>query len=131
MSKPQKVVTPPEKKIGAQTPVDPNRNVRSVPPAAKEFAAAQYKVLAPSFINGQLVAPGDIVQLPPGTRASKNLELIGKKAGAPVPVEKFADTEETSPVLSEEELSSGKRTPSADAEKQAGAGHKSAEVDPI
>ena len=73
----------------------------------------------------------DIVQLPPGTRASKNLELIGKKAGAPVPVEKFADTEETSPVLSEEELSSGKRTPSADAEKQAGAGHKSAEVDPI
>ena len=56
---------------------------------------AQYKVLAPSFINHRIYQPGEIVEqtfTPPGF-AGDNLELVGAPdappAGAPKPLSPF------------------------------------------
>lgn len=128
----KKVIVPPTEKIGANKPADPLAKGREVPPAAKAFQPKQYKVLKPSFINGQLVGNGDVVQLPEGVKAGANLEPIGKQAGAPVPVKKAEDAEpKQGPQLTEEELKTGKREPSEDAKAAAAAGHTSAEADPI
>ena len=144
MTKPAKVITPPEKKIGAQTPADPLRNNRTLPPAATSFGEESYKVLKTSFINGQLVQPGAIVQLPDGVRAGTALELIGGVAQAPTsnkiaaaraaaaaaPKEESESAEGAKP--SAEEIKAGKREVSAAASTAAAAGHKSADnSDPI
>lgn len=144
MTKPTKVVTPPEKKIGAQTPADPLRGNRTLPPAATSFGPASYEVLKTSFINGQIVNPGAIVQLPDGVRAGKDLKLVGGSiAGAPTSnkiaaaraaaaAQEGEDTQEGGAKLTPDEIKAGKREPSAAAAQAAIAGHKSADSsDPI
>lgn len=144
MTKPAKVITPPEKKIGAQTPADPLRNNRPLPPAATSFGDESYEVLVTSFINGQLVQPGAIVQLPDGVRPGKGLKLVGGVAQAPTSnkiaaaraAAAAAPKEESEPAegakLSPEEVKAGKRDVSAAAATAAAAGHKSADnSDPI
>lgn len=134
-NKPQKpVVTPPQKKVGAQTPVDPIKNVLTAPPQTSPMSEKQYRVLKTSFINGQIVQPGDVVQLPHGVTAGKSLELIGVPNAVqekPEPVVPAADPEPVIPVPTEKEVAAGKREVSAEAAKAAGAGHKSADADPI
>lgn len=48
-------------------------------PREKEvkFAPQEYKVLEKSFINGKIVEPGEVVRLPEGVMAGKNLKPVG------------------------------------------------------
>ena len=134
-NKPQKpVVTPPQKKVGAQTPVDPMKNSRIAPPQTAPMSSKQYRVLKTSFINGQIVQPGEIVQLPHGVTAGKALELLGAPdvvQEKPEPVAHAQVPESVIPVPTEKEIAAGKREVSAAAAAAASAGHKSADADPI
>lgn len=77
------VIKPEEKKIGAQTIVQAPQNViRGVPVAAADYGIDHYTVKERSFINGTIVNPGDIVQLPEGVQPGKKLVRVGKKAAA-------------------------------------------------
>lgn len=73
-----KVIMPPEKPQSAMNPGEGFKNPGVVmAPAPKNLGPQNYRVEKLSFINGTMVQPGQIVQLPDGVTPGKFLKPVG------------------------------------------------------
>jgi len=95
-----RIITPLERKTGAQTPMQPKVYKAPAGPAKEDLGPQRYLCTEKAFVNGQMCNPGNIVQLAHGEKPSKTMKPVGPdgKLLAPTP-ERVAAARAASPAV--------------------------------